>query len=204
MTDRFRLVVAFGLLATLTVPRALAGTIAEQRARLPPPATCVDPVAGVWKSHDWDPDRDQWTEFTLQVRRGEPGSDRLVGTIENHSWFGPETEVQPGPCVDQLHYVVSMDAEGALRGLEVSFGGVGQWRLDETRCGTFDAGYNLDVFTGVIDPKIQEFQSVNNDGGSAVNQPAVFRRVRCFEDPVVHDPVAPPPFMPPSAGCGCG
>jgi hypothetical protein len=190
------------LLLLFTVP-AFAGTIAEQRARLPPPAECTDPVVGVWKSHTYDPYRTQWTEFTLEIHRKEAGSNELSGTIKNHSWFGPQTEVQPGPCAGELHYVVSMDADGELSGMDVRFGGIGQWRLDDTMCGYFSAGYNLDVFTGVIDPKIQEFQSVNNDGGAAVNEPTVFRRIKCFDDPVQHAPVDPPPFMPPRSGCGC-
>jgi hypothetical protein len=41
--------------------------------------------------------------------------------------------------------------------------------------------YRPDHFTGTIDPAIQEFQSVNNDGGRAVNDPMVFRRIACGE-----------------------
>ena len=60
-------------------------------------------------------------------------------------------------------------------------------------------GYNLDNFTGTIDPEIQEFQSVNNDGGISVNEPNVFRRIRCFEGPAPTDDVEPPPFQRPPA-----
>jgi hypothetical protein len=44
---------------------------------------------------------------------------------------------------------------------------------------------------------------VNNDGGRAINDPTVFRRVRCYEPPAVpHPVVAPPAFRPPSrSGC---
>ena len=63
--------------------------------------------------------------------------------------------------------------------------------------------------TGTIDPNLQEFRSLNNDGGSLRNDAAVFRRVLCFEAPPV-PPVVPPPPPPPSApptsfggGCGC-
>jgi hypothetical protein len=207
VVDRFRWWIGLGLLVALTAPRAFAGTIAEQRARLPPPAKCTDPIAGVWKSHTYDPARIQWTEFVLEIRRLDADSPVLTGTITNHSWFGPATEVQPPPCTSTggLEYVVSMDAQGTLTGMDLQFGGIGSWRLDETKCGYFGAGYNLDQFTGTIDPAIQEFQSVNNDGGAAVNDPAVFRRIKCFDDPgLQHPPVAPPPFMPPSSGCGCG
>ena len=57
--------------------------------------------------------------------------------------------------------------------------------------------------SGRIDPEIQEFRSVNNDGGPAVNVPQVFRRIRCFppqSNP--HVTVDPPPFQPPRTG-GC-
>jgi hypothetical protein len=66
------------------------------------------------------------------------------------------------------------------------------------------AAYNLDHFTGRIDTELQEFQSVNNDGGRAVNEPKVFRRVRCLEPPMApHVAIAPPPFYPTSWQRGC-
>jgi hypothetical protein len=95
-----------------------------------------------------------------------------------------------------------MDGEGELDGMNLRFGGVGQWRLDETLCGSFNFGYNLDNFSGVIDPAIQEFQSVNNDGGESINEPTVFRRIQCFDSPISATRVDPPPFEPPR-GCGC-
>jgi hypothetical protein len=193
-----------GLLLLLEVPRAFAGTIAEQRQRLPPPAKCTDPVAGVWRSHTYDEQYGEWNSFTLQIHRDPAEPTRLVGEIHNHSWFGPSTEVQPGPCAGALRYEVSMDALGTLSGLDLEFGGQGAWRLDKVLCGSFDGGYNLDHFTGTIDPAIQEFQSVNNDGGSALNVPTVFRRISCFDDPIAHPRVDPPPFLPPSSGCACG
>jgi hypothetical protein len=41
--------------------------------------------------------------------------------------------------------------------------------------------YHPDHFTGTIDPQREEFQSVNNDGGRAVNDPMVFRRIGCVD-----------------------
>jgi hypothetical protein len=53
-----------------------------------------------------------------------------------------------------------------------------------------------------------EFQSVNNDGGRAVNDPVVFRRVQCNDgehlDSEPRIAVAPPPFYPPEDEGGCG
>jgi hypothetical protein len=58
--------------------------------------------------------------------------------------------------------------------------------------------YYPDHFTGKIDSAIQEFQSVNNDGGPAVNEPVVFRRIRCLDAPFRNKSEAPPPaFAPP-------
>src|SRR5690606_27968668 len=60
---------AFALLAgTLSfMPGVARPTVAEQRARLPPAATCRDEVTGVWKSHDFDERFQDWTTFTLEI-----------------------------------------------------------------------------------------------------------------------------------------
>jgi hypothetical protein len=50
--------------------------------------------------------------------------------------------------------------------------------LQHRACG-HPHGYNPDNFSGEIDPWRAEFQSVNNDGDRAVNEPHVFRRIRC-------------------------
>jgi hypothetical protein len=186
-----------------------ASTVAEQRARLPPPATCKDPVAGVWKSHSYDTRFRDWTIFTLEIRRVEPGKNEFEGRITNHSWQAAPHESSPPPCRGELRYVVSMDARGTVQDKRIDFWGVGTWSLDEVLCGQWNMGYNLDHFSGEIDPELMEFQTVNNDGGRAVNDPVVFRRVRCHDgDEPETEPritVAPPPFTPPedeAAGCG--
>ena len=85
----------------------------------------------------------------------------------------------------------------------IEFGGT-SWRVESLFCGTAPWNYNIDRFSGAIDATLQEFQSVDNDGGRAVNDPTVFRRVRCFEPPPVpHVAVAPPPFHPPQRAGGC-
>jgi hypothetical protein len=190
--------------------RAPAGTVAEQRARLPPPAQCEDPVEGIWRSHDFRDWRRQWTIFTLEIHRVD-GTDDLRGTIRNESWRGDAEQSEPGPCVGELRYDVSMDAVGRVEHGQIAFGGVGQWRLDAVLCGDFNGGYNLDNFTGPLDAELLEFQSVNNDGGVSVNEPTVFRRVKCLEGPKLEDPkvvVRPPSFYPPEderrGGCGGG
>jgi hypothetical protein len=96
-----------------------------------------------------------------------------------------------------------MPARGRTSGLDVEFWGIEPWELKRMHCGAERMfRYNLDHFSGTIDPEIQEFQSVNNDGGTAVDEPVVFRRIRCFEGPAAA-PVAPPPFQPvASRGCG--
>lgn len=208
--------VAFAAALSL-IPAGAPATIEEQRARLPPPAMCRDPVAGVWKSHSYDERHGDWTIFTLEIRRklegsGEeavPSLTELSGRILNHTWYASPEESQPGPCKGLLRYQVSMDAEGAVVDGAIRFGGIGVWNLDEVLCGEWTMGYNLDNFTGQIDAELLEFQSVNNDGGRAVDDPTVFRRVACLDDEKKeeeepHVVVKPPPFFPPAEEKGCG
>ncbi len=192
------------------------GTVAEQRARLPPPAECdTNTVEGVWKSHQYSPRYWEWTEFTLVIRK-VPGSETdLIGTITNHSWQAPKSEEQPGPCRSHLRYIVSMKGKGKFKDGKIQFGGT-TWKLDKVLCGSSRGfGYNLDNFTGTVDFERQEFQTVNNDGGRAVNEPTVFRRIKCFEKPGPdggdgldpHIEVTPPPIFPQrraGGGCSCG
>lgn len=194
-------------LATIPIwPRSAPGTIAEQRARLPQAAECQDPVEGVWRAHVFDPLYQDWAEFTLEIRRVEGSATELVGRIVNHTWWGGPEQEQPGPCVSgRLRFVVSMLGRGTFTDGVISFGGT-DWQLDEVLCGQWSGGYNLDNFSGTLDPEIQEFQSVNNDGGRAVDEATVFRRIGCLgseqEDPQVD--VTPPPFYPNRRSCGCG
>jgi hypothetical protein len=193
---------------SMTAPRrSPAGTVAEQRARLPPPAQCEDAVTGTWKSHDFRPHREVWEVFTLEIRRKD-GSDALVGTIHNQFWYGGPEDSEPGPCEGVLHAEVSMDAEGRVDGPRIRFHGVGQWRLDAVRCGDKDGGYVLDDFSGEIDPERLEFQSLANDGIVAINEPTVFRRIGCLPEQASAPQVVvtPPSFYPPpeerAGGCG--
>jgi hypothetical protein len=194
----------------LLVPATAPATIAEQRQRLPPPAFCQDPVEGVWKSHKYTPMFGDWYIFTLEVRRREPGSSELVGQIRAEAWNGRPNEEEPPACRPGLwHWSVMMTAVGRTGddGL-IQFGGT-SWQNERDFCGIYQpTGYNLDQFSGRIDPALQEFQSVNNDGGRAVNDPTVFRRVRCFDvDDTVESPsveARPPAFYPGRSSGGCG
>ncbi|HET6581881.1 MAG TPA: hypothetical protein VFG69_00515 [Nannocystaceae bacterium] len=193
-----------------TSARPARATVQEQRARLPPPAQCPDPVAGIWRSHDYDTAYGEWTMFALDVRRVDGSDTDLVGTIANESWRGPAEQSQPGPCLGRLHYRISMDAKGSVRDGRIEFTAYGQWRMDELVCGEMTGRYNLDSFTGQIDPDLLEFQSINNDGGRMVDYRVVFRRVQCQDGTTLESEpriaVAPPPFYPPEdagAGCGC-
>lgn len=189
--------------ALVLLPELAPATIEEQRARLPPPATCTDPVEGVWMSHKYNPDYDEWMIFTLWVHRG--ADNQLSGNIEGHAWFGGGPRASEPPACSELssHWVVAMTALGTVAERRIEFWGTA-WHVQQVFCGPQHIGYNLDHFTGTIDPAIMEFQSVNNDGGRAINDPTVFRRVRCL-DPVSppHPYVQPPDFHPPRRrGCG--
>ena len=111
----------------------------------------------------------------------------------------------PPPCFPGLrHYRVAQEAFGSLDGMRVDVAGR-NLRLEEQYCPRSYNSYNLDHFSGVIDAARQEFQARNNDGGRDIDEPTVFRRVRCFEpETVPHPVVAPPAFVPParrSQGC---
>lgn len=183
-------------------------TIQEQRARLPPPAECQDTVAGRWKSHQYDPRFDDWTVFVLDVHRSQGDDTRLEGTIETHHWEGGPFREEPGPCQAGLpEWRVSMDAEGTVSDTgEIRFWGVGAWRVDQVLCNQGPGGYNLDHFSGQLDGERQEFQTLNNDGGRAVNEPTLFRRISCHPPPGQESPRLirrPPPFYPTVDRGGC-
>jgi hypothetical protein len=193
------------VLAIVIFPRPAPATIQEQRNRLPPPADCGDdPVVGIWKSHAYYPHHGQWYIFTLTIHR-VPGSEReLVGNVHSHYWLGTTGDQEPPPCrAGGYHQTVIMPANGTVDGMNIEFGGT-SWEIEQTFCGSPTTGYYPDRFSGVIDPSIEEFQSVNNDGGPMVNYPTVFRRIRCLENPESPPPVvvAPPDFYP-GKGCDC-
>ncbi len=190
------------------LPRTSQGSIAEQRSRLPPPAHCEDKVEGEWRAHQFNEVWQQWVIFRLVIRRKPGSATELVGNIFNETWHGLKKDQEPGMCTGTVPYRVrvSMPAIGTFEGGEVSFQGT-SWKYDEVVCGQLPAGfgYRLDHFTGKIDEDRQEFQSVNNDGGRAVNEPTLFRRIKCFDSAAQKPPVhiEPPPFVPPDRSQGC-
>jgi hypothetical protein len=191
--------------AVLCLPALVPATIEEQRARLPPPATCTDPVEGLWRAHRYDARFLDWAIFTLSIRRTAPESPSLVGYITFEYWNGTSTESLPPPCRPRLrHYVLDQPSRGTFTAARthVEFWGL-RYQLREERCPHSFGAYNLDHFAGVIDPATQEFQTVNNDGGRDNNEPYVFRRVQCVDTPVPHPAVTPPPFRP-TVRRGCG
>ena len=198
--------VAAMLMATTQAP----ATVAEQRARLPPPAECDDHVAGTWRAHKFsDP---LWEEFTLEIRRVSGDPQKLEGTIYNHYWYGDASRQQPSACdsVQWYRARVRMPAKGTLSGDVIKFGGT-SYTMEQLYCGGSSHGYNLDEFTGTIDKDKQEFQSVNNDGGQMVNHPTLFRRTACIKDgaadrtppPASPIRITPPPIFPDASSCSC-
>jgi hypothetical protein len=190
----------------LLVPRDVPASIQEQRARLPPPADCPDPVEGYWKAHYYQQQYGHWYVRTLEIHRKDK---ELTGKIIAHYWDGSPTDVNPPPCKPGLtmEQVINMPARGTFEDGNIDFGGT-SWTAEPPICSKGTVGYNPDRFTGKLDPKLHEFISVNNDGGIAVNEPNVFRRIRCLEAPppsgTAGEKVQPPPFEPPKRLMSCG
>ncbi len=201
--------VFFTVFAIVLRPGTSRGSIAEQRSRLPPPAQCEDPVEGEWKAHQYNEVWHQWVIFRLVIHR-KPGSPtELVGKVHNETWRGRKSDQEPGPCNEFVPYRTraSMpDAFGTYRDGHVVFEAT-TFQFDGLVCGKLPVGfgYRPDHFTGKLDEERQEFQSVNNDGGRAVNEPTLFRRVQCFDGPTrkLAVDITPPPFVPPERSDGC-
>lgn len=202
-------IVTLTVVAIVFRPRTSEGSIAEQRSRLPPAAQCEDRVEGEWKAHQYNDVWKQWVIFRLVIRR-KPGSpNELVGSIFNETWPGTKADQEPGACSPTVPFRVRVsmgEATGTFQDGTVSFEAK-KWKLDEIVCGRLPPGfgYRPDHFTGRVEEARQEFQSVNNDGGRAVNEPTLFRRVRCFDGPSrkLAVEVTPPPFVPAERSDGC-
>ena len=196
-------VTALVVAMVIRLPEAPA-TVAEQRARLPPAAECESEVAGKWRGLVYSENTRSWYDYTMEVRHVEGSKDFLTGVIYVDTWWGTPQESEPGACSGRGRYKGKMMGRGFYRGGQVMFGG-GAFEQTEVVCGEGVIGYNPDQFTGRLEKDRQEFQSVNNDGGAAVNEPTVFRRVGCLDDEPRKDPtgVAPPPFFPERREGGC-
>lgn len=190
--------------AALLAPALAPADIQEQRARLPPPAECTDPVEGVWMSHTFYPHVSEWYIFTLTVRHAAGSPSALEGSIHSMFWTGIAQHAEPPPCGQGDRRSVNEPARGQLQNGHIAFGGTG-WQSAPDSCTPVGGGYNPDQFSGAIDAARQEFQTRVEDGGIFQGEPTVFRRVRCLEPGAMpHVEVAPPPFYPQrSGGCGC-
>ncbi len=157
------------------------GSVGQQRAILPRAVHCDDEVVGTWRAQKYDPIYGDWMLATLFIHRG--ASNEIHGSMVVHQWDGGPFSIRPSACgPDGFDFLVDEPAEGFATGRHVDFG-AHSWRLREVRCnGALRAiDYHPDHFTGTIDPEREEFQSVNNDGGRAVNDPMVFRRIGCLD-----------------------
>ena len=196
-------VAALLLAMIVRVPEAPA-TVAEQRARLPPAAECENEVEGVWQALIYGTNTSSWYEFVLEIHLDPDDKTKLNGAILVDAYSGSPDQPEPGVCTGS-RIKGKMVGHGTVTDGEVFFGG-SDYEVTEVICGE-QVGYNPDQFTGRIEPDIQEFQSINNDGGSAVNEPTVFRRIKCFDNQGPKKPgadVKPPPFFPKhrsSGGC---
>ncbi|MGE0871932.1 MAG: hypothetical protein AB7P03_25465 [Kofleriaceae bacterium] len=193
----------FAAFIALTVGLAEApATVAEQRARLPPAAECESPVAGRWKALVYSYPTQSWYEHNLEIHQDPNDPTILMGTHQVDAWIGTPDDAEPKRCLQRQKG--RMTASGSFIDGEVSFRSQ-DYEMVAVLCG--DAiGYNPDHFTGRLEPERQEFQAVNNDGGAAVNEPAVFRRIACLDDngPKPRDTrVAPPAFFPKRRTGGC-
>jgi hypothetical protein len=196
-------VAALLMAMTVRLPEAPA-TVAEQRARLPPAAECESEVAGTWKAQVYSASTASWYEYTMEVRHVEGSDTALTGMIYVDAWTGTPAQSEPGPCMGNRRMKGKMVGRGSFASGQVFFGGE-EFQLLEILCGDRSGiGYNPDQFTGRLERERHEFQSVNNDGGAAVNEPSVFRRIGCFDDEKrVNPDVVPPPFFPERREGGC-
>jgi hypothetical protein len=194
------------LLAALIVrPADAPATVADQRARLPPPAECDDPITGTWRGLTWYPNHREWFEFTLEIQRAPDGAGALTGSILAHFWDGVPEVSEPGACTGPGNrVVVRQPAIGTFDGKRVTFRGT-SWEVERAVCGKWSGDYAVEQFLGTLEPERQEFQSVNDwSEGDDDEEPTVFRRIRCADAPsdglVEPRPasrgVAPPPFQP--------
>ncbi len=207
---RASFVAAVVSVALLTFPKDSPASIEEQRARLPPPAECTDELEGEWLALTHSSTYDDWYQVRLTIKRTSPGAQTVEGQMRVRFWFGDDNAMNPPPCTERRaqERVVIQPSLGTYIDNEVQFHAQ-SWSFAPESC--FKSGrYNLDNYSGRIDHKLHEFQSVNNDGGRAVNEPAVFRRVKCINGPDVLSPtmsrpvdVKAPSFTP-KRKWGCG
>jgi len=196
-------------LALVAFPWRAPATVAEQRARLPPPASCEDPVTGTWKAHAYYSHVNEWYVFLLDVHRAVPGSKELTGRIRAEIWQGGPSQPEAPLCGPGVrHYRVLETAAGSFADGRLVFNAT-SWQLDGEQCGAM-GGYLLDLFSGTVDRELQEFQSVlNADSPVWRDVPTVFRRIACENgapgpEASPTGSAKPPAFQPARSRSGCG
>jgi len=135
-------------------------------------ATCDDAVAGTWIADEYRRDHHDWIEHELHAARA------VDGYIVEHT-----ARVRSG---DERGHAAMGCAPDAIE-----FDTVGRATLDgdrlrvwgtsllttRARCDGTTQTYDLDSFSGTLAG--ETFDSVNNDGNTAVNRPYHFRRIAC-------------------------
>src|SRR6185503_16133648 len=157
--SRRRALLVLAAAALLAPALAPADVVQDQQARLPPPAQCADPVAGVWMSHAFYPHVSEWYIFTLTLARAPGDPVALAGSIHAVFWNGTaDGAALPacGPGVRRLAVLAparrTLQAGGAL-----VFEGTSWAPTPDGSCGGGEGlGYNLDHFSGTIDAARQE------------------------------------------------
>jgi hypothetical protein len=157
------------------VPVAL-GDLVERRGEPPPPdvAECGgDRVAGIWRGRNF---LHGWSYITT-MRIERAGGEAIRGSMSVTLWTGRGRP--PPPCLAGMNaYRVRQPSRGTASGLRVDFRASAA-NIDRILCGS-PQGYAPDHFTGTIAPNASVLRAVNNDNGGAVNEPVMFRRVRCL------------------------
>lgn len=170
-----RPVIALSLLSVF-----LLGSVAEQRARLPPPSTdCSDPAAGTWVSHTYFAHVGEWYRFSIALDRQAGGS--LTGVIRSDFWDGGPDDAGPVACGS------GWNRQGVVEQAAATFDGTTltidatSWSRDPNHACGEDRyqSYSLDHFAGQIDPATAEFQALLNATGPWKDVPIVFRHVSC-------------------------
>lgn len=171
-----RALIVLALALLCGVPIA-SGDLVDRAGQPPPPADqeCGgDRVAGVWRARNR---RYGWTWIsTLTIERVPGDANAIRGRMSMTWWTGGGRP--PPPCSQgQEAYHVTQPAVGRVDGLRVDLRAT-SYVVDRILCGG-PQSYNADHFTGSIDANASIFRAVNNDGEQAVNNPYLFRRVRC-------------------------
>jgi hypothetical protein len=140
-------------------------------------ARCGDAINGVWTALLYSERYRDWHRFTLHIdRRG----DLLVGEIIARWWDGGPSARTPGPCgVGGMDYQYRMSARGHVEGDRVSFFST-SFERDHLWCGR-DPGYNRDAFSGTLVADEERLDTVNDDGGRTLHEPARFHRTGCWD-----------------------